>query len=341
MDAQQHTIHGKSTMNTLAKLALSTLALTALATSTLADGRNPGSLLLYPEFRQGGGADTIFTVTNTNPTTGVRVHIWYVSGDTTGLCTESNRIANLLPSDTFTALVSAHLGTAGPSKGFLYIYAETAGGAAMSFNYLVGDLLIVDGGLTAQYSVDPLPFTSPRADGLTTDVDNDGLRDFNDLEYERAPDKVLIPRFMGQSAAAPFQSDLILLSLSGGSRFETLVDFLVFNDNEEVFSAQAVFKCWTKATLLSYNGIFGKSFLQNNTNDNANEILGAPTEEAGWIWIDGNIATSTTTDIPNPVVIALLIERSGAGETGAELPFLVGKQLNADLLPGGNGWDHD
>ncbi len=39
--------------------------------------RQPGSLLLYPEFNNRIGADTVFTVTNVNKTGPVRVHFVY------------------------------------------------------------------------------------------------------------------------------------------------------------------------------------------------------------------------------------------------------------------------
>ncbi len=331
----------RNTMNIFTRAALSILGLAALTTGALANGRNPGSLLVYPEFTQGNGTDTILTVTNTNSTTGVRVHLWYISGDDATRCQETNRIVNLLPRDTFTALVSAHITALGPQKGFVYVYAESSSGQPISFNYLVGDLLIVNGALANQYSVEVLPFRSPKADGETTRSDQDSILDLNDVEYEKAPAKVLVPRFMGQSANAPFQSDLVLLSLSGGRNFTTIVDFLAFNDNEEVFSAQHQFSCWKKTALLNINGIFSKTFLQNYTNDNPNEVLGAPTEEAGFFTVDGNVAYSTTADILDPVVIAVLIEKSGTGEIAAELPFFQGTQLKGDLLPTGNGWDGD
>ncbi|MBK7875160.1 MAG: hypothetical protein IPJ77_05335 [Planctomycetes bacterium] len=328
-------------MNIFTRAALSILGLAALATGVHANGRNPGSMLVFPEFTQGNGTDTILTITNTNQTTGVRVHLWYISGDTATLCQESNRVVNLGIRDTFTTLVSAQITVLGPTKGFVYAYAENAQGAPISFNHLAGDLLIVNGSLANQYSVEVLPFRSPKAEGETTRSDQDTILDMNDTEYEKAPAKVIVPRFMGQSATAPFQSDLVLISLSGGRNFTTIVDFLAFNDNEEVFSAQHLFSCWKKTTLLNVNGIFSKTFLQNFTNDSPTEIRGSESNEAGFFTIDGNVAYSTTVDILDPVVIAVLIEKSGTGEIGAELPFFQGTQLKGDLLPGGNTWDGD
>lgn len=318
-------------MNIFTRAALSILGLAALTTGALANGRNPGSLLVYPEFTQGNGTDTILTVTNTNSTTGVRVHLWYISGDDATRCQETNRIVNLLPRDTFTALVSAHITALGPQKGFVYVYAESSSGQPISFNYLVGDLLIVNGALANQYSVEVLPFRSPKADGETTRSDQDSILDLNDVEYEKAPAKVLIPRFMGQSASAPFQSDLVLLSLSGGRNFTTIVDFLAFNDNEEAFSGQIEFRCWDKRELREISDVFSQDFLASTGNSPHEDIQGV---EYGWLRIDGNLANSSAASIPDPAFLALLIERVGSYGV-ADLPFETGTQTNGDLLPRG------
>lgn len=310
----------------------------ALVASTHADGRNPGSLIVFPEFRFGNGVDTIITITNTHPTEPTTLHINYVSGvPGPTLCNPRDRLVQLRPLDTFTALVSVH-NLGGAPQGYVFAFAEGSNGAR-SFNFLVGDTLTVDATLTSLYSVEPLVFRSPLALNAATDVDMDGIRDLNGNEYERAPDQILIPRFIGQSTT--YTSDLVLVALSGGRRFQTIVDFLAFNDNEEIFSAQYEFTCWDRAPLTVINGIFTKNFLQLATNQNTNEILGATTEESGWIWINGHVASSTTTDIPDPAILAVLVERSAAAKVGGSLPFFKGTQPRGDLLPTGNSWDGD
>lgn len=347
MDARNPNERVTTTMKTFAKTILSTLALAALALPTLANGRNPGSLLIYPEYRFGNGLDTVLTVTNTNPTTAVRVHMFYVSGNQANLCQTNNRIVNLAARGTCTILASTHLGAfPAVQQGYVFAYAENATGQAIAFNWLAGDLLQVDGlpgALNSEYSVEVLPFNSPRAEGTVTANDTDNVLDLNDVEYEQAPAKVLVPRFMGQTSPTEgFRSDLILIGLSGGARFQTIVDFLVFNDNEEAFSAQTQFACWTRQPLLAINGIFSNQFLHDFTNDDPNEIFGTMAE-AGWFWVDGHVAFSTSTDIQDPAVLAVLIERSpGTGnEFAAELPFFQGKQRGGDLLPAGIGFDGD
>ena len=63
-----------------------------------------------------------------------------------------------------------------------------------------------------------------------------------------------IPRFLVQGKA--FQSELILLGLAGGRMFNTIVNFWIYNDNEEAFSAQYQFRCWDRVPLASINGSF-------------------------------------------------------------------------------------
>jgi len=123
----------------------------------------------------------------------------------------------------------------------------------------------------------------------------------------------------------------VLLNLTGGTDFTAIVDFLVYNDNEEVFSAQTSFDCWTKVALLDINGAFGMIFLQS-TNHNPNELLGFPGVETGWFLVDGRLATSSAAVVPDPSILGLLVERLPTGGAASDLPFETGSQVNGDLL---------
>ena len=73
------------------------------ARSAAADGRNPGSLLIYPEFDNSAGHATLLTITNTNTDVvsgSVRVEFIYLngSGPDSALCLETNLTAVLTPS---------------------------------------------------------------------------------------------------------------------------------------------------------------------------------------------------------------------------------------------------
>ena len=99
-------------MNAFHRATLTLAFGATLATLAAADGRNPGSLLLFPEFDHSPGHNTLVTVTNTNLDSGlgtVRVHFKYVSGVVgQTLCTEADRIEILTPGDTLTLLTSLH-----------------------------------------------------------------------------------------------------------------------------------------------------------------------------------------------------------------------------------------
>lgn len=295
-----------------------------------ADGLNPGSLLIYPEFDTTSSHNTLITVTNTSPTLTVRVKYEYVS-PADPVCLMTDREATLSPNDTLTVLVSSHIGI--NRRGFLYLFAINAAGAAVSQNLLVGDDLVLDGTNALQYSINPLMFRALPPLNDLTDLDSDGIRDLNGTEYEPAPGRILIPRFMGQSAS--HTSDLILIGLSGGGRFHTIADFVIFNDNEVAFSAQHEFPCWERTPLLAINGVFANGFLANSSGDAAAEILGQAAYESGWFLVQGTVAQSANTAISDPAILAVLIERTGA-RAGAELPFIQGRRSNGTLFPQSN-----
>ena len=57
------------------------------------------------------------------------------------------------------------------------------------------------------------------------------------------------------------RSELVLIALSGGRAFTTTLDFAIFNDNEEPFSAQYTFQCWERVPLPAISGVFDQDFL--------------------------------------------------------------------------------
>ncbi len=317
------------------------LALALLGPAAQADGRNPASLLIYPEFDNTGGRFALLSVTNTNQdlaTGTVRVEFVWINGDASGgtVCSETNATYLLTPNDTLTLMsTSANPNT---QRGYAYAFAKDVQGRAIAFNWLIGDTLLVDPVFALDYAVNPVVFRSSRPQGQPTDLDGDGLRDLDGLEYEAAPARVLIPRFMGQSAT--HQSQLILINLTGGAQFTALVDFLVYNDNEEVFSRNWSFRCWAKVPLTQISSSFTQGFLANATNHSAGEIIGSPAHESGWFEIDGRYAWSSALQVNDPAILAVLVEDAGAG-SGAEASFELGKQTNGALLPVGIFGDPD
>jgi hypothetical protein len=173
------------------------------------------------------------------------------------------------------------------------------------------------------------------ADGAPTDLENDGvgdgLRDLDGLEYQAAPAELLIPRFMGQDPT--LESELILINLTGGAQFDALIDLLIYNDNEEVFSGQYSFRCWKRARLSDISAAFSNTFLLS-TNQAPNEVNGGSgplTIETGWLRINGLLANSTQVALPDPAILAARIDDS-ANKPLASLPYTKGQQTNASLL---------
>jgi hypothetical protein len=305
--------------------------------------RNPGSLLLFPEFDNRSGNVTLVTVTNTNceaTDAGVDVEFVYIGrfgpNHVDLPCIETNRTRHLTPCDTITLWTNAD--NPNQAQGFLYVFAKDhATGRAIVYNHLIGESLFMSSADTLDDALKALVFRGIGDERSETDRDNDGIRDLDGVEYDPAPDELLIPRFLGQDVGnrgAVVTSRLILIGLSGGSAFTTDVDFLVYNDNEEVFSAQYTFFCWEDPRLSQINNVFTQDFLHNFTNNAPNEIVGAPTREAGWFRVNGLYARSTQAEIADPAVYAVLVERS-APYSVADLPWELCTQTNGDLFPHG------
>jgi hypothetical protein len=289
--------------------------------------REPGSLLLFTEYDNRAAARTIFTVTNVHPSTTVDVHFVFIDSVT---CQEFDFTRRLTAKDTVSLLTRAVNPSTG--QGFAYAYAvEVSTHLPIAFDYLIGQLLSIDGVAALGYGLNAVSFKGI-GDGHYTDVDHDGRRDLDGIEYSEAPDQILIPRFLGQSEN--LSSELVLVSLSGGAAFTTTLDFLIFNDNEEALSAQHVFHCWERVNLLDVSAAFGNTFLQRSTQQNPIEILGMPSRESGWIKIDGLTAESSTSLIEDPAFYAVLIERTGI-YAAADLPFELCSQTNGSLWPHG------
>ncbi len=313
--------------------------------------RRPGSLLLYPEFNTRQGELTLVTITNVdcvqNSGQNVDVEFVFIDGDD---CTEFNRTETLTPCDTLTFLANAL--NPNQEEGYLYAFAKEYDGGApngtpIAWNHLVGNLMMISG-FTAgfDYSMNPVVFRSPLGDGNNTDLDGDGNRDLDSMEYQPAPNVITIPRYFGQdvgdgnsASGGYFESQLILIGLSGGQQFTTQACFTIYNDNEVVFSNEYEFECWEKPKLLDITPTFANWFLSQTDND-PDEIFGHSDRESGWMCIEGCLAYSDSETIQNPAIYAALIENVGSYSI-ADLPFECGIRTNGALLPRGQFGDPD
>lgn len=317
-------------MKLLALGLVLTLSSVGFAAPQAAGRNDPGSLLIFPEIDARPGRMTFLTVTNTKGTgNNISVHFVYVDGTT---CLKHDANALLTPFDTLTVITGAHAPST--QRGFCYAYARQ-GGIPITYNHLIGSVMILDGTQSAEYGMNAMVFRGLTTEGTTTELDGDGIRDLNGIEYEAAPDRIAIPRFLGQlqNGGDQYGADLVFVGLTG-TRFTTSVDMLIFNDNEEVFSSEWTFGCWDRVPLLQISGVFSNDFLRLGTNHNPNEIIGMPGQESGWILLNGGVASSPTKSVTDPAFLAVLVERGRL--SSSDLPFTIGFQTNGGLLSASN-----
>jgi hypothetical protein len=328
---------------TFAALALTGAAWAALGTGAIAGGADPGSLLVYPCYDNRGGAISVISVVNTNGDTSgdthgnIAVEFVYINGDT---CLEFNRTVLLTPKDSFTAVTKYHNPNA--DQGYVYAFAKhPISGQAVAWDYLVGSMQVYTGLNQLGFETMPYVFKAgsrvrnggPLDDLTPTDMDHDGIRDLNGIEYEKAPDIIVVPSFIGNGNLLSMNvtGELVVLGLTG-IRFTNLISFAIYNDNEEMFSAQLTFDCWDRFRLTDITNAFRDSFLQGSNNNPA-ETQGL-NEETGWYEMNGIVAFTTAAQIQDPAFLAMQIQEIGIFRSqSAERAFMIGRQSNGDLLP--------
>jgi len=258
----------------------------------------PSSVLLFPtvDSREGSGKGTIISVTNTNasrivsPTNNLRagdvqVHYYYIEG-LEPYNNVFNRQEFLTPNDMITVLAGSH----NPEMeiGYLLCVAQDPETErAISFNYLIGDEVIVDVAQNKLWSIPAIGFRALVTGGardnngrLFTDVNLNGAVDFDGVEYDFYPDVLFLSSFFEQSAT--MEAELILVS-GLGSWYRVDVNFLFYDNEEDVFSRDYAFTCWTSEKLSNISAV--------------TRNLGGTTDEvaSGWARIDGDFAIHTLT----------------------------------------------
>lgn len=347
-------------MTKFTSIVLAGVAVLSLGLQASADSLDrTGSLLLYPLFDNSRSGIFTISVTNTNSDTNpgpvigtttllagtVDVEFVYIDGSS---CLEFNRTRRLTPNDTLTVIT--RLDNPNQTLGYVYVFAKSpVTGKAINFDFLAGDSFMSAPDILGGLDIAPVVFkagSGAAATGSITDVDGDNVRDLNGIEYEKVSDELLVPRFISDASQIS-RPELILIGLTGSS-FTTIINFLVYNDNEEVFSAQYAFDCWDRVRLRDINGVFTDSFLDSTGNNLLEELtipsftlpapapVVAPKVETGWFRMDGAVAFSTAASVQDPAFMAVRIERILVGAVaGASLPYGIGEQANGDLVPHG------
>lgn len=333
------------------RLAAAALATVVLSAPSVAGNGAPdaGSLLIFPCIDSTGPGFTAITITNTNNNFApngpngfagsVNVHFIYVNGDPIGgtfYCSEADRDHTLTPNDTLTVRSDFH----NPSfdRGYLYVYARNPNTlAAISWNHLIGSAAQITP--TEYFELNPFVFRSGRglADGAPTDFSPaDGERNLDGVEYERVVDTIQVPHFFGEAPLPaegtnpppPAESSLVLLNLSGAGQFTVVVNFLVYNDNEQQFSAQTSFRCWSKRRLRDINGVFTQQFLASTSDNGQEHILDL---ESGWYRLNGGVGGSSADSLSDAAILAVQIGGL-RGQMTANLPFTSGLNPNEGEL---------
>ena len=338
-------------MTQFSTLALAGVAFLGLGLQASADSLDrTGSLLLFPLFDNSRGGIFTVTVTNTNNdnTPGpvingntllagtVDVEFVYIDGS---ICLEFNRTRRLTPMDTITVIT--RFDNPNQTTGYVYTFAKNpVTGKAIKWDWLAGDSFDAAPDILGGVDFAPVVYKAGSAlsQGANTDLDNDGKRDLNGLEYEKTSSELIVPRFVSDFDGVS-QPELILIGLTGAS-FTTIVNFLVYNDNEEVFSAQYAFDCWDRVRLAQINGVFTDAFLDSTNNALPEQIPGSVFAaavpialETGWFHMDGAVAFSTAASVSDPAFMAVRIERFLGGHVAAaSLPYGIGLQANGDLV---------
>ncbi|MEQ8768332.1 MAG: hypothetical protein RL885_30795 [Planctomycetota bacterium] len=293
---------------------LALVGLIAPAASADSAGRHPGSLLIYPIFDSGPEAGTIVSVANVSQDISIDAHFIYIDADDNWR--EFNRFEELTPRDEFTIRASTHV--AGAKRGFLYVIAETFDADRRdpdSLNYLIGDEIVVDSIGNFLYALDAIPFCAK----APFNSNFDDVLDFDNEEYFKVSDKMYVSSFLGNTDGdgADLTTTLIFVALVGSSDYETRLDLLPYNNNEDEFSASWNFRCWDAVSLLTIDGFFLDSFLKGlPTYDNRD--IGIPWT-SGWIEIDGDEAVDVVGNEPkveDPPFVGAVVQALGSYATG-------------------------
>ena len=333
-------VHGRATRSIVVLVFISLLSLplsagsagaARLGSTPPASSRTPGSLLIYPVHRSGPNWFTVVCVTNTNtePKTpqsfggSTIAHFEYFNvtpNPANALqptsCLEFDRREFLTPADSLCVLTSCH-NAAGPGgqEGYLVVTAEDPASfqTRWSHNWLIGSELVISASGTV-YSINAIPFESPVAPRQPTEMNGNRKPDFDGVEYESVPDRLILDSFFGMAGMR-----LALVSLDGSARDLNTLMISIWNDNEFPLSATQAFNCWFDAPLTTIAPAFNESFLAGLPNDPSELDLncdGHGDVETGWAVFD---SVDLSGPLGNPI-----------SDDGA----LVGA-ITAGILPGG------
>ncbi len=282
----------------------------ALAPGAMADGRKPGSVLVYPIHRSGSGdpgleggegfAATFFTaicVTNTNlipsifqnpgGTTGVHFEYVNVTPDPDPLktlvplfCQVQNQHELLTPADTKCVLTSCHNPAPFNSfrEGYVVVSAEDPTfpiGTKWAFDYLIGSEVFVSS-IGGMYILNAVPFKAGNGGGgeggSLAEGDHTDLDNDGQLDFDGIEYEPMPAELYLDSFIAISGSSLTLSNFTGGFDFIANISIDIWNDSEQAMSQTLGFKCWFEERLTDLSLFFTQPFLLSNMPNDPTEL---------------------------------------------------------------------
>ncbi|MCA8941725.1 MAG: hypothetical protein KDB80_04125 [Planctomycetes bacterium] len=295
------------------------------APSAFADGRKPGSKLVYPVHRSGAGMFTVVCVTNTNtaPATPVsfggstNLHFEYanvVANPADAFrplgCVVFDRVEFLTPADTLCVLTACHNATSAEGQeGYLTITAQDPSATNMDwcFDHLIGSEMVINAA-GAIYGINAMPLRCREAIYVMQPT---AVMTMVGVRHEYLPSTLMCDSFL-----AVANSQLAIASLTDQPDHIRELYFEVWNDNEFALSATLRMNCWFDQPLTAVSPLFSEAFLTSTTH--APDELdincdGLGDFETGWFRV-------STRDITTPGGQSLGIAqgiRSDSGMCGA------------------------
>lgn len=299
----------------------------------------PGSVLVYPLFDSQPDSATVINVTNSNTSNivcsnffregDVRLHYVYFAEN----CQEFDVFEDLTPGDTLTVLASDH--NPEGERGYLIVSAldpETS--ALIDFDFLIGSAYVANSSIDIMWSYTPYAFEGLAGNGtgasncnfdFIIDSSSNGPINFDGVDYSQFPDVLYIDSFFEEDDGM-FDNFLTLMSCSGGSA-TNVIDFLFYNNREDVFSRSFSFVCWTSVELSEISAI-------------ASGLGGDPdefTKETGWARIAGrevrDLAGNPLSPAQDPAILGVFVQTVNANfNAGHALHYSGTQAVSHDVL---------
>jgi hypothetical protein len=191
--------------------------------------------------------NTRFSITNSNPTQEIALHLFFVTSDT---CTVADFFLCLTPNQTTTFSAS----DLDPGVwGYVIAIAVDSRGLPTSFNYLAGESYVV---APTAHRLNLPAIAAARLDGISSSPFNsDQISStlfFNGSQYDYLPQSMMIDSFPSQisGVGSPLGDTRMYIYAPlpelypGSSFFRGSLFFLVFDDAENGYSGQLPLHCY-------------------------------------------------------------------------------------------------